>query len=531
MNTEAIPTNQTHHRPIAGAPRVLIVAPDGASPRPGTDDTLAITTVATPQACRRALADRRHRPFAAIVVDWQLGDGGGAALLDELRRRDESAALIALLPPGQPDAAGAARRAGAVGCLPKTPDYPLHLPYVVAAALDAARLRRERDEVREECRRAERAAARDRGQRDELVRQTQALLDQLSDGVLLFEAAGERVILANATAERLCGLPFRPARSLADYPGLAVEWADGRAIPADEGAALLAARRGVTVVQEDVVIHRPDDGRVPATIAATPLRAGDGAITGVVGVIRDRSESAHLASLREAVVTIASHQMKNPLTVILGYSALLLKSAALDADERARGAAAKIRRESLRLRRLVDDLLEFSRLELGRIAFQTVPLDLAALVDAVVARQRDRLGPRAIRLRRAAEVGLVGDYGRLAQVLDTLLGVRAAAIGSDAPLGVALGRHTADELAAVGASAALPARPSYATIAIGDAATADAAAPPRADWQPFPAIAAPDAPPADQDLGVLVSAALVRAHGGMLYANERQEFLVALPVG
>jgi hypothetical protein len=313
---------------------------------------------------------------------------------------------------------------------------------------------------------------------------------------------------------------------------LRTEATDGTPIPSEASAPLRALRRGEAIYDEQVVLQ-PDARRIPATIDAVPLRAADGTLTGIVSLVHDRSAPAQLAALRETLVAIASHQMKNPLTVILGYSALLLKSPMLDADSRARRAVTKIRRESLRLRHLADNLLEFSRLELGRGVIQAVPFDLADLVRSVATRQRPDGSTRPIQLRaKLTEIPYTGDYGRLSQVLDCLVARRAETAGN-ADLGMALGRPTIAELAAAGATSALPPGETYAAIAIGGGAVADTPAPHRAAWQPFTALDNAESTTEDRDLDVLVSATLVRKHGGMLYASpgvRGEDYLLILPI-
>ncbi len=516
--------------PLTAPPcQILLVTPAAPGEMRASDDPgLAFTTVPSAQACHSALADYRPKTYDAIVIDWQIGEEHGPVLLAALRQSAYPAPLVALLPFHRPALVHAARQAGATGWLVKTADYRLQLPHVITAAIQHAQLQRERDEGDAALHRAQRETLVAQARGDLLQQQLHSLLERLSEGVLILDADEGRVVTANAAAERLFGFPFQPRQPLADHREFRAELSDGRALAAETSAPLLALRQGETVVQEEVVLIQPDARRIPAKLDAAPQHASGDGVVSVVGIIHDRSESNHLAALREAVIAIASHQLKNPLTVILGYSALLLKSRVLSEDARAHRAIDKIRHESLRLRQLVDELLEFSRLELDRIALQAVALDLTELVGAVVTRQREALRPRTIALDPAPPAPYVGDYGRLAQAVGTLIGLRAA--DPAASLGVALGDHTAEQLAACGAANALPLGEHYLTIAIGDDATAAMTAPCHAPWRPFPTLMAAEELVNEQSLGLPISAALVRAHGGMLYATEAHDYLLVLPV-
>lgn len=514
--------SQTPGSAITESPRrVLLISPvPGEASWSDEGGGIAVTAA----AFRPGMEPRHLRGFDALVIDWVGLEGDGGSLLERLRAAHAPVASVALVPPQRPEVTRAARRAGATVCLLKTPDYRLQLPQAVESAIEQARLRGENHRLG----RALQVASR---RKERLQRQLGVLLDRLAEGVLILDAGGGRVVAANDAAERLWGVPLREVKRIDGRATLRAEAADGTPIPAESTAPLRALRQGEAVYDEPVVLQ-PNARRIPATVDAVPLHAADGSLAGVVSLVRDRSAPVQLASLREALVAVASHQLKNPLTVILGYSALLLKSPLLDTDGQARRAVARIRRESLRLRHLADNLLEFSRLELGRGAVQAVPFDLGELVQAVATRQREVVSPHPIRVRLApAAISCVGDYGRLAQVLDGLIERRAVA--SDDPraeVGVAIGSHTAGELAEAGAGGALPPGETYATIAIGGEEVADQPGPRRAAWQPF---TTSEQPGDTSELDELVSAALVRKHGGMLYASEGaagREYLLVIPL-
>jgi signal transduction histidine kinase len=499
--------------------RVLLVAPtgDGAA-WPDGDGSIIYTSVAS----REGIAGRNLRHYDALIFDWTGREGEAGGPLTELRGAGPSLAVIALIPPQLAGVARAARQAGATLCVIKTPDYRSQLPQAIEAAIEQARLRGEN-------RRLARALQAAKRRRHALQRQLGVLLDRLVEGVLILDAGNGRVVAANAAAEQLWGVPLRGTGKIEERAALRAEAADGTPIPAEASAPLRALRRGEATYDESVVLQ-PDARRIPATVDAVPLHAPDGTLASVVSLVRDRSASTQLASLRESLVAVASHQLKNPLTVILGYSALLLKSSALDGDTRARRAVTKIRGESLRLRHLADNLLEFSRLESGRGAIQALPFDLADLVRAVATRRGETSGSRPIRLQIAPTmISCVGDYGRLAQVLGCLI-ERQASVNGGWETGIALGRHTAAALADAGVVSALPPDEAFATIGIGGGEVADAPGLGRAAWRPF---TASEQPGDDADLDVLVSAALVRKHGGMLYVGNGgrgEEFLLVLPV-
>lgn len=100
-----------------------------------------------------------------------------------------------------------------------------------------------------------------------------------------------------------------------------------------------------------------------------------------------RAEAQEAVQVRDAFLSIASHEIKNPLTVILGQTALLQRRATANGslDDRDQRALNTIVGQTRRLNSLITTLLDISRIELGQLAIAAVPLDICALIRHVVA--------------------------------------------------------------------------------------------------------------------------------------------------
>ncbi len=136
---------------------------------------------------------------------------------------------------------------------------------------------------------------------------------------------------------------------------------------------------------------------------------------------RDRAEAASEAKSR--FLATVSHEIRTPLNGILGMTDLL-SSMKLDAE--AQSYLAAIRTSGVALTTLIDQILDFSRIEAGRLDLDNAPFDLAPLVEGVI----ELLAPRAqgkgveIAAAIAADVParVVGDAARLRQILINLAG-------------------------------------------------------------------------------------------------------------
>lgn len=122
---------------------------------------------------------------------------------------------------------------------------------------------------------------------------------------------------------------------------------------------------------------------------------------------------------RQEFLSFIVHELKTPLTIIKGYSATLRRM--LD-DEEASQMAADIEQETDRVTRLVNQLLDVSRIESGGKTLQAVEVEVLELVEDVVSRHRARDSSRAMRVEAEEdELICLAEEGALRRVLDDLL--------------------------------------------------------------------------------------------------------------
>ena len=135
------------------------------------------------------------------------------------------------------------------------------------------------------------------------------------------------------------------------------------------------------------------------------------------------ADERRAGAFREAFVDVISHELRTPITTILGLSQILTRPGRVD-DEASRMALLEdVRAESERLHRLVEDLLVMSRMERGSLVAEAEPLELRRLLERIVAHERAELP--SVRIELQLEPGLpivAGEDTYVEQIVRNILG-------------------------------------------------------------------------------------------------------------
>lgn len=144
----------------------------------------------------------------------------------------------------------------------------------------------------------------------------------------------------------------------------------------------------------------------------------------LVAVLRDVSERHAAEQRRVDFLSMVTHDIKGPLTVILGYAELLS-----DPDEQPSPAIVldilgRIRESGEQIHALVSNFVELSRIEAGRLQLEFLPLDLTTMVDDVVSRHAPRAARKGIEICRDLKPmpEMSGDRPHLERAVLNLLG-------------------------------------------------------------------------------------------------------------
>ncbi len=238
-----------------------------------------------------------------------------------------------------------------------------------------------------------------------------AILDSMVEGVLAVDAH-DHVLLMNQRVRAI----FRLGPRLGEgKPFLEV-------IRNADLFNLLRACRGAggDMVSRELVLTTPAERAIE--VHALPLRLGEGG-TGVLMVLHDVTELRRLDRVRTEFVANVSHELRTPLTAIRGYLETLLGDA-LEERDSARRFLEIVSRHAERLGRLLDDLMDLSNIELGKVQLKLEAADLSEALEPVLAIMRPQAEGKGVLLYDdlpPESPPVMADRDRLTQILINLV--------------------------------------------------------------------------------------------------------------
>jgi len=202
-------------------------------------------------------------------------------------------------------------------------------------------------------------------------RHTEAIIYSLRDAVVVVDEA-DRLLMANEAAASLFGFDAQVAQGQPLAQVTAEEHQDFvHLLQQSRRSAVEATRREMDFV-------RPDGPHTFDTIVSC-VTEGE-TVSGVVAVLHDITREKEISQMKNDFVSHVSHELKTPLASITAYSEMLVDGEADDEQTRKQFYAV-IQTQAERLNRLIEDILNVSRIESGLIKVHKEPVSLAILIE------------------------------------------------------------------------------------------------------------------------------------------------------
>ena len=253
----------------------------------------------------------------------------------------------------------------------------------------------------------------------------EVILQNVADAITVVDA-NDRLVYVNDVAAYWAGFPPLPALLAAQQAGEVhrnkkfTAWDEsGRPLPASERPTAQALRGK----QVKALVQYQDNatGQLYWTLVrAHPILDAQGQVQFVVSVYTDMTEQKELEQRKDHFISMASHELKTPLTVLSAFTQLLRERFEAEDKQDVVLPLAKMDDQITKLTKLVTDLLDISKMQAGKLELAQEAVDIDALVLEVV----ENLQPATthhIVIEGAAKRTIIGDRDRLGQVLLNLL--------------------------------------------------------------------------------------------------------------
>ncbi|MBD1372788.1 HAMP domain-containing protein [Hazenella sp. IB182357] len=240
-------------------------------------------------------------------------------------------------------------------------------------------------------------------------RRLSSVIESMESGLLMIDPMG-KVSVANASFERLLGVPIS---DIIGKPHTELTY------PYNLSKLITESAESGERLKKEVHLYYPKERMLELNFA--PMWVEKNGV-GVVVVIHDLTAIRRLEQLRKDFVANVSHELKTPITSIRGFAETLLDGAMQD-DETCKEFLTIIYDESLRLQRLIADILDLSRIESRQLALQTEAILIKNVIEKIVIKveKQRRMNGQQLEIDVPHNMTVSVDLDRFHQIILNLL--------------------------------------------------------------------------------------------------------------
>jgi PAS domain S-box-containing protein len=256
------------------------------------------------------------------------------------------------------------------------------------------------------------AIAHDITERKRLEDKYQRLFDSTLIGVFVSDFAGTFLdandtfldLLGYTRTELLTGTMQRDALTPPEFHYLS------------QNALKALQEAGTSGTYEKEYLHK-SGRRIPVLVAVTRIEQTETCI----GLVLDISERKEVDKRKDEFISMASHELKTPITSLKGFLSLLLRRMSIQGDEKALHYLARMDAQVNKLNKLISEMLDLSRMQTGQLAYQEECFEVDALVQEIVENVQETTQSHQLLLEGQTRAEVFGDRDRIGQVLINLL--------------------------------------------------------------------------------------------------------------
>lgn len=358
----------------------------------------------------------RHAAFDVAITDYQLRWSDGIAVLHELKRRFPDRPVIMFTGSGSEEVAVAAMKDGLDDYVTKTVKHYPRVPFAVRACVERAQQRKRLEEARE---------------RETLAKaRLEITLEAAGMGTWQVDLRNEQVSYSDALGPMYGREPGFVHAGVDDWaasihpddrPGVLAAWDDAvhGTRPYRIAFRVLGADGVTRWIASSAKVLYDEAGAAVLVVGSARDITSEVAIQD--DLKRQRAELQEADRQKNEFLAILAHELRNPLAAS-GYSVAMLRRSG--PPPQMMKAVDVIERQTAHMGKLLDDLLDVSRITRNRVELDLKPTDLRTIVDIAYENTRPALEAkrhRTIQTMSAEPLVVNGDEVRLTQVIGNLL--------------------------------------------------------------------------------------------------------------
>jgi PAS domain S-box-containing protein len=239
----------------------------------------------------------------------------------------------------------------------------------------------------------------------------ETILGSMGEGVVVTDP-DYKILLANAAAENLLGVPREEMAG-----------SDGDLVLPIKKNELEPILLTASVFEPTSPLVRKYQNKV-ISVLINPILDEAGESLGTVSLMRDITEQAAIEAMKTEFISIVSHELRTPLTPIKGYIDLIMEGDAGEITEEQAEYLQIVQSNTDALVALVNDLLDISKIEAGKIDLDLKPLSLETVIQEALTVHRQAIESKGLGVRTELSAPLPpvkADRGRMTQVLNNLI--------------------------------------------------------------------------------------------------------------
>ena len=273
------------------------------------------------------------------------------------------------------------------------------------------------------------------------VEEDEAILTSIGEGMIATDQAG-KIIRANSQATIMFGWPLAEVIGCPVFKPIPVEDEREKEISEARHPIALALRMQREVAMT-VYFVRKDKSKFPGIITVSPIIL-DRKTIGAIAIIRDITKEKEIDQMKTEFVSTVSHELRTPLAIIKEFVSLVLDGIAGETTEKQKHFLTTAKNNIDRLSRIINDLLDISKIEAGKIVLNRILLDPKGLVEEIIQNYKGHFEGKKITIESQIDKGtekIYADRDKLIQVLTNLIGNAAKFTPEDGRVTIAITRH------------------------------------------------------------------------------------------